>query len=97
MNVENISDNIFRIYRRETKNLTRKHISNTNTLDFERAFLLIHICRYLYFITFYLKNGCFCPPKCPRNTKGTKNKPLECLGDKRGTKLIIYKISSREL
>ena len=72
MNVENISDNIFRIYRRETKNLTRKHISNTNTLDFERAFLLIHICRCLYFITFNLKNGFFCPPKCPRDKKGTK-------------------------
>ena len=87
MNVENISDNIFRIYRRETKNLTRKHISNTNTLDFERAFLLIHICRCLYFVTFYLKNGCFCPPKCPRDKKGQENYVPRVSGGQTGDKI----------
>ena len=55
------------------KDFTNKIILNTNTLDFERAFLLIHICRCLYFITFYLKNRHFCPPKCPRDKKGQKN------------------------
>ena len=54
------------------KDFTNKIILNINTLDFERAFLLIHICRCLYFITFYLKNRHFCTPKCPRDKKGTK-------------------------
>ena len=54
------------------KDFTNKTILNTNTLGFERAFLLIHICRCLYFITFYLKNRHFCPPNCPRDKKGTK-------------------------
>ena len=70
------------------KDFTNKTILNTNTLGFERAFLLIHICRCLYFITFYLKNRHFCPPKSARGTKkGQKNTSLECLGHKRGTKL----------
>ena len=72
------------------KDFTNKTILNTNTLSFEWVFLLIHICRCLYFITFVLKNRHFCPPKCPRDKKGTKNTSLECLGHKRGTKLIFY-------
>ena len=40
--------------------------------EFMQVFLLTHICRYLYFITFNLKNRHFCPPKCPRDKKGTK-------------------------
>ena len=43
------------------KDFTNKTVLNTNTLDFERAFLLIHICRCLYFITFNLKIGIFVP------------------------------------
>ena len=54
------------------KDFTNKTVLNTNTLDFERAFLLIHICRYLYFITFNLKNRHFCPPKCLGHKRGTK-------------------------
>ena len=69
------------------KDFTNKIILKTNTLGFERAFFLNHICRCLYFITFNLKNSHFCPPKCPRDKKGTKNTSLECLGHKRGTKL----------
>ena len=69
------------------KDFTNKIILKTNTLGFERAFLLNHICRCLYFITFYLKNRHFCPPKCPRDKRDKKNMSLECLGHKRGTKL----------
>lgn len=54
------------------KDFTNKTILNTNTLSFERVFLLIHVCRCLYFITYYLKNRHFCPQKCPRDKKGTK-------------------------
>ena len=58
--------------------------------EFIHVFLLTHICRYLYFYTFNLKNRHFCPPKCPRDIKGTKNTSLECLEHKRGTKLFFY-------
>ena len=51
---------------------------------------LLFSCRFLYSCVLCLENGHFCPPKCPRDIKGTKNKPLECLGNKRGTKLIFY-------
>ena len=40
--------------------------------EFIHVFLLTHICRCLYFITFNLRNRHFCPPKCPRDKKGTK-------------------------
>ena len=71
------------------KDFTNKTILNTNTLGFERAFLLIHICRCLYFITFYLKNRHFVPRSARGTKKGQKNTSLECLGHKRGTKLIF--------
>ncbi len=62
-----------------------KGILNTNTLGFERAFLLIHICRCLYFITFYLKNRHFCPPKCPRDKKKDKKiRPSSAWGTNEG-------------
>ena len=84
-------DNIFRIYCRGTKILQINTYEIQIQAEFIHVFLLTHICRYLYFITFNLKNRHFCPPKCPRDKKGTK-KPasLECLGHKRGTKLIFW-------
>ena len=65
-------DNIFRIYCRGTKILQINTYEIQIQAEFIQVFLLTHICRYLYFITFYLKNRHFCPPKCPRDKKGTK-------------------------
>ena len=39
--------------------------------EFIHVFLLTHICRYLYFISFNLKIAVFVPD-CPRDKKGTK-------------------------
>ena len=83
-------DNIFRIYCRGTKILQINTYEIQIQAEFIHVFLLTHICRYLYFITFNLKNRHFCPPKCPRDKKGQKNTSLECLGHKRGTKLIFW-------
>ena len=80
-------DNIFRIYCWGTKILQINTYEIQIQAEFIHVFLLTHICRYLYFITFYLKNSHFCPPKC---TEGQKNTSLECLGHKRGTKLNFY-------
>ena len=74
------------------KDFTNKTILNTNTLGFERAFLLIHICRCLYFITFYLKNRHFCPPKCPRDKKGTKKYVPRVPGAQTRDKIDFYSI-----
>ena len=67
-------DNIFRIYCRGTKilQINTYEIQIQIQAEFIHVFLLTHICRYLYFITFNLKNRHFCPPKCPRDKKGTK-------------------------
>ena len=69
------------------KDFTNKTILNTNTLGIERVFLLIHICRCLYFITFYLKNRYFCPPKCPRDKKGQENYVPRVSGAQLGDKI----------
>ena len=83
-------DNIFRIYCRGRKILQINTHEIQIQAEFIHVFLLTHICRYLYFITFNLKNRHFCPPKCPRDKKGTKNMSRESLGDNRGTKLTFY-------
>ena len=62
----------FRIYCRGTKILQINIYEIQIQAEFIHVFLLTHICRYLYFITFNLKNRHFCPPKCPRDKKGTK-------------------------
>ena len=54
------------------KDFTNKTIQIQIHWVLSELFLLIHICRCLYFITFYLKNRHFCPPKCSRDKKGTK-------------------------
>ena len=84
-------DNIFRIYCRGTTILQINTCEIQIQAEFIHVFLLTHICRYLYFITFNLKNRHFCPPRSARGTKkGQKNTSLECLGHKRGTKLIFW-------
>ena len=65
-------DNIFRIYCRGTKILQINTYEIQIQAEFIHVFLLTHICRYLYFITFNLKNRHFCPPKCLRDKKGQK-------------------------
>ena len=53
--------------------------------EFIHVFLLTHICRCLYFITFNLRNRHFCPPKCPRDKKGTKKiRPSSAWGTNEG-------------
>ena len=54
---------------------------------YSHSFLVVDFCIPVFYA---LKMVVFVPPKCPRDIKGTKNKPLECLGNKRGTKLIFY-------
>ena len=69
------------------ENIYKKQIHPSNWIKFHLLFL----CRFLYSSVLCLVIGHLCPPKCPRDIKGTKkNKPLECLGHKRGTKLIFY-------
>ena len=65
-------DRKFWIYCRGTKILQINTYEIQIQAEFIHVFLLTHICRYLYFITFNLKNRHFCPPKCPRDKKRTK-------------------------
>ena len=64
------------------KDFTNKTILNTNTLGFELA----DVCISPLFTS---KIGIFVPEVPERQKKGQKNTSLECLGHKRGTKLIL--------
>ena len=74
----------FRIYCRGTKILQINTYEIQIQAEFIHVFLLTHICRYLYFITFNLKIGIFVPRSARGTKKGQKIRPSSAWGTNEG-------------